>query len=309
MGKIKRYKNIVERFLSGEGGQRFFNIAYSIGAAIVILGALFKILHLSGGDILLSVGMGTEVLMFILTAFDRPPRETDIHEIIAALPGVQAAGNAVATPAAMAQTESTDAPAAAVQTGSPVAHGTVAHGTVVQGTVVQGTIVQGPVVAGQMPASGTVVATGTVSASGAAPAVATVAGGAIQAAGAVSSGASLPPEAVAGMSAGVERLSGQIDEYIEKMEALNRSLSGLNAIYELQLRGASANMDSFDSVGRGMQKMRQMAEETAARGEEYREEARQLTENMHRMNEAYARMLKAMTHNPLAAEVADGSNN
>ncbi len=71
MGKIKRYKNVVERFLSGESGQRFFNIAYSIGAAIVILGALFKILHLSGGDLLLSVGMGTEVLMFILTAFDR----------------------------------------------------------------------------------------------------------------------------------------------------------------------------------------------------------------------------------------------
>lgn len=76
MGKIKRYRNVVERFLSGENGQRFFNIAYSLGAAIVILGALFKILHLSGGDTLLSIGMGTEVMMFILTAFDRPPART-----------------------------------------------------------------------------------------------------------------------------------------------------------------------------------------------------------------------------------------
>ena len=56
-------------------GQRFFNFAYSIGAAIVIWGALFKILHLPGGNTLLSIGMGTEVLMFVLTAFDRPPRE------------------------------------------------------------------------------------------------------------------------------------------------------------------------------------------------------------------------------------------
>ena len=39
MGKIKKYKNIVERFLSSEGGQRFFNAAYSLGAAVVILGA------------------------------------------------------------------------------------------------------------------------------------------------------------------------------------------------------------------------------------------------------------------------------
>ena len=50
MGKIKKYKNIVERFLSNESGQRFFNAAYSLGAAVVILGALFKILHLSCGN-------------------------------------------------------------------------------------------------------------------------------------------------------------------------------------------------------------------------------------------------------------------
>ena len=61
MGKIKRYKNGVEAFLSGEKGQRFFNFAYSIGAAVVIWGALFKILHLPGGNALLSIGMGTEV--------------------------------------------------------------------------------------------------------------------------------------------------------------------------------------------------------------------------------------------------------
>ncbi len=55
--------------------QRFFNFAYSIGAAIVIWGALFKILHLEMGNLLLTIGMGTEVLMFIITAFDRPEKE------------------------------------------------------------------------------------------------------------------------------------------------------------------------------------------------------------------------------------------
>ena len=85
MGKIKRYKNSIERFLSGEKGQRFFNFAYSIGAAIVIWGALFKILHLPGGNTLLSIGMGTEVLMFILTAFDRPPREYRWEEVFPVL--------------------------------------------------------------------------------------------------------------------------------------------------------------------------------------------------------------------------------
>lgn len=63
----------LEDFISSNRGQRFFNFAYSIGAAVVIWGALFKILHLSGGNTLLAVGMGTEVIMFILTAFDKPP--------------------------------------------------------------------------------------------------------------------------------------------------------------------------------------------------------------------------------------------
>ena len=74
MGKYKKYKRGISAWISSDSGQRFFNFAYSIGAAVVIWGALFKILHLPGGNFLLSLGMGTEVLMFTLTAFDRPPR-------------------------------------------------------------------------------------------------------------------------------------------------------------------------------------------------------------------------------------------
>ena len=74
MGKVKKYKKKAGRFLKSDSGQRFFNFAYSIGAAIVIWGALFKILHLPGGNTLLCIGMGTEVLMFILTAFDNPEK-------------------------------------------------------------------------------------------------------------------------------------------------------------------------------------------------------------------------------------------
>ena len=85
MGKIQAYKNVVSAFISSEKGQRFFNFAYSIGAAIVIWGALFKILHLPGGNTLLSIGMGTEVLMFVLTAFDRPPREYNWEDVFPAL--------------------------------------------------------------------------------------------------------------------------------------------------------------------------------------------------------------------------------
>ena len=55
---------------SGEKGQRVFNILYSVGASVVILGALFKILHFDGADVMLIIGMGTEALIFFLSAFD-----------------------------------------------------------------------------------------------------------------------------------------------------------------------------------------------------------------------------------------------
>ena len=53
-------------------GQTFMNYAYSWGAAIVILGTLFKLTHLPGANAMLFIGMGTEVFVFFISAFDRP---------------------------------------------------------------------------------------------------------------------------------------------------------------------------------------------------------------------------------------------
>ena len=91
MTKLQTYKKGLSAFIGSEKGQRFFNFAYSIGAAVVIWGALFKILHLPGGNLLLSLGMGTEVLMFVLTAFDRPPKEYKWEEVFPALKGEEGA--------------------------------------------------------------------------------------------------------------------------------------------------------------------------------------------------------------------------
>lgn len=53
-----------------KSGKTKLNFAYSFGAALVILGALFKILHLPGANIMLMVGMGAEVIIFIISAFE-----------------------------------------------------------------------------------------------------------------------------------------------------------------------------------------------------------------------------------------------
>ena len=93
--------NIVVRlqhWMDSVPGQTFLNYAYSWGASIVILGALFKLTHLPGGNFMLFIGMGTEVVVFFLSAFDRPfdkdeigkelPRDYETDDEIAAKLGI-----------------------------------------------------------------------------------------------------------------------------------------------------------------------------------------------------------------------------
>ena len=77
--------NIIYRLQKGMdsvAGQTFLNYAYSWGAAIVILGTLFKLTHLPGANLFLFLGMGTEVFVFFISAFDRPfDKTTDGMEL------------------------------------------------------------------------------------------------------------------------------------------------------------------------------------------------------------------------------------
>jgi gliding motility-associated protein GldL len=76
MGFKRRYQNIVEKFLSGDKGQVFFQYFYNWGASIVIIGALAKLEHWPWGlgNVLLTVGLLTEFLVFFISAFDHPAK-------------------------------------------------------------------------------------------------------------------------------------------------------------------------------------------------------------------------------------------
>jgi gliding motility-associated protein GldL len=79
-----------------KGMKKFFHMAYSIGASIVIIGALFKILHMSigplTGGILLMIGLGTEALIFFLSAFEPIPEDLDWTKVYPELAGGDATG-------------------------------------------------------------------------------------------------------------------------------------------------------------------------------------------------------------------------
>lgn len=64
-------------FLGSHAWKKFVNVAYNLGASVVIIGAMFKILHLPYGDLIIGIGMLSEAILFAITAID--PIGYDYH--------------------------------------------------------------------------------------------------------------------------------------------------------------------------------------------------------------------------------------
>lgn len=72
MGKKRNFISSIQTFMDSPKGRTILNYIYSWGAAVVILGTLFKLTHLPGANLMLFIGMGAEVVVFIFSAFERP---------------------------------------------------------------------------------------------------------------------------------------------------------------------------------------------------------------------------------------------
>lgn len=300
MGKYKKYKNSIERFLSGEKGQRFFNFAYSIGAAVVIWGALFKILHLPGGNTLLCIGMGTEVLMFILTAFDRPEQAYKWEEVFPVL----------------RSNNPEDRPDFSSGKGIVINGGVATGTTAIDASGVQAAagIPQGINVSEEDTRSLSESIAKMVAASDQLSKMAELTDATQQYLSQLSAISSqmeqlrTTTESLNQVSAVLlqsyraitdnsENITRSSQGYVGQMENLNRNISGLNTIYEIQLKSISTQLDSIDRVNRGLKDIRDMYEKSAAESASYCDEAEKMSRYMKQLNSVYEKMVKAMTVN------------
>lgn len=295
MTTIQTYKKGLSAFISSEKGQRFFNFAYSIGAAVVIWGALFKILHLPGGNLLLSLGMGTEVLMFVLTAFDRPPREYKWEEVFPALKGedgaeVRGGIAGAATPhgrmaADMAESLSLDGEQTRSLSDSIAKMASAAEqlGKMADlATATQTYLSQMEAIAADMQQLHATT----------------------QALNSVSSTLLESYRAITDNSANI---GDSTRGYVDQMQALHRNIGGLNAIYELQLRSISSQIESIDRVNRGVKDIRDMYEKSSAQSARYCEETEKMARYMQQLNSIYEKMINAMTVNMFRPMGAPGA--
>ena len=287
----------LQKWMDSVPGQTFLNYAYSWGASVVILGTLFKLTHLPGANIMLFAGMGTEVFVFFISAFDRPfdktqegrdlPTHIDEEEIDREEAEAEAAYNA------------------GVQGSVIIGGGAAGTGAGVAASGVTGAGVNG---------GGTIIIGGgaaSAAASGSAPAsegaAQTVAGGTQTVAGAaqtvVSPEAAQTAAAAAELAANhevamqladaqanyldelkrlTETLQKVSDQSVrltrdsEEMENLNRTLTGICKIYEMQLKGASQQIGTIDQIN---------------------EQSKRMAEQIEQLNGIYARMIEAMTVN------------
>lgn len=311
MGKVQQYRRGIGAFISSEKGQRFFNFAYSIGAAVVIWGALFKILHLPGGNTLLSIGMGTEVLMFVLTAFDRPPREYKWEDVFPALrhedseaddddidPGAPVP--MVSEPSRPSVSASQARTAVGIPDGIDLSEEDAAS--------LSGAISRMAAAAEQLSRMAEL----TSATQQYLDRLAGIAGEmdhlrqTTQALNNVSDTLLASYRAITKNSENITRSS---EGYVRQMETLNHNITGLNTIYEIQLKSVSSQLDAIDRVNRGIKDIRDMYEKSASNSVRYCEETEKMARHMQQLNSVYEKMLTAMTVNmyrPMSMEPDGG---
>lgn len=284
----------LQKWMDSVPGQTFLNYAYSWGASVVILGTLFKLTHLPGANIMLFAGMGTEVFVFFISAFDRPfdktqegrdlPTHIDEEEIDREEAEAEAAYNA------------------GVQGSVIIGGGAAVSGAGVAGSG-DGVSGGGTIIIGGGAASAAASATAPAS-EGAAQTVAggtqTVAGGtqtvvSPEAAQTAAAAAELAANHEVAMQLAdaqanyldelkrlTETLQKVSDQSVrltrdsEEMENLNRTLTGICKIYEMQLKGASQQIGTIDQIN---------------------EQSKRMAEQIEQLNGIYARMIEAMTVN------------
>ena len=284
MTKYSKFNIIyrLQKWLDSVPGQTFMNYAYSWGASIVILGTLFKLTHLPGANFMLFLGMGTEVVVFFIAAFDRPfdktadgmELPTHVGEVVMA-PGSTDYPENQEKPESLESPEYLEGPA---QAGPVVVGGGGGGGTIIIGGG-GGSVSGGSVAGGQEAPVVDTEAIAAVSSS-----VTTMAGGTV-----VSPVPQVNPELEEATSNYVEELknltemlhkvseqSERLARDSEEMENLNRTLTGICKIYEMQLKGASAQIGTIDEIN---------------------EQTRKMADQIAELNQIYTRMIEAMTVN------------
>lgn len=315
-------------FLSSENGKRTLNFVYSWGASIVIIGALFKILHLQYGNEILTVAMIVEAIVFFVSGFERPANEYHWEEVFPVLKSKNPLDRPDFSSGGAGNGE-----------GQVIIGGSGGH-------LGGGTIVLGDL-SGAQSGGGALTGNARAAAQNAELGMAAMGlnvseedtknlANSIQklgdAAEQISRMADLTDatktyiEQISSVTANLERfnvvtnslsevsdslvhscemIAGSKNEHLEKqtigyvqqMEQLNQSLSGLNEFYSVHLSGLRSQMDTIQQINAGLSRIRDMYDNSVMDSTAFRNENERMAQLLAQLNQVYGRLLQAMTVN------------
>ena len=268
------------------GWKKFMAKLYGWGASVVIVGALFKIMHYPGAGIMLPVGLGIEALIFFFSAFEPLHEELDWTLVYPELAGMtdpdeldsmkESSRNTGALERfedLMGGLGGIDPSMVKSLTTSFDKLNTTAAGLsdVSQATAVTNKYVQNVGAAAESVGSLSTTFQQTAS-------------GLQQSAAAINLSSSA-------MNAVGETSKG----YASQLEGVNKNLAALNAVYELQLRSTNDQMQKTQAVYGDMEKMLADLKLSVEETHRYREQMFNLNRNLASLNTVYGNMLSAMS--------------
>lgn len=263
---------------------------YGIGAAVVIIGALFKIMHWKGADLALIAGLSTEAVIFFFSAFE-PLHEDPKWELV--YPEL-----------ALAHDESFDLHAYLDEKGeSGLTHGGGGGGG---GSVTGITekfdslLEEAKIDAELLNRLGDGIRTlsdnaeGLKAVSGAAAATDSYVASLEQASQQVK-GLSNTYERASESILGLTNTADEGASFGEQIQKVSTNLAALNNVYELQLKGSSAHLESTEKFQSNVTEMMANLSASVEDTKLYKENMAMLSKNLTDLNQVYGNMLKAMT--------------
>ena len=270
-----------QSFLSSPKGKKMVGYAYGFGAAIVIVGALFKILHLPGASVVLTLGMGTEAILFALSAFEDPHKEYHWETVFPQLEGGE--GGAIlggAAPAASKAGNSIDDIANAGGLSQSDAQKLNEGIRKLSETANQIADVTAAVSASSNYARNM---------NAASDAIASFA--ATQASLKTSSDSLFASYKTVAES--MANVASDAEGYMKEMQGITKNLSAINASYEMQVKSISAQTEIVESVNSNLNKIGSAMEAASAQTEQFKDQATKLTQQVSSLNNVYGNMLNA----------------
>jgi gliding motility-associated protein GldL len=261
---------------------------YGIGAAVVIVGAMFKIMHWPGAGAMLVGGLSTEAVIFFFSAFE-PLHEDPKWELV--YPEL-----------ALAHDEEFDLHAYIDEKGASGSHGGGGGGGSVTGITekFESLLEEAKIDAELLNRLGDGIRTlsdnaeGLKAVSGAAAAtdsyVASLEGASKQVKN-LSATYEKASESLLGLTSSTEEGAS----FGEQLQKVSTNLAALNNVYELQLKGSSAHLESTEKFQAGVLEMMENLNASIQDTKTYKDNMAMLSRNLTDLNQVYGNMLKAMT--------------